>query len=184
MFLLTTMLIRQRRWWNISSWRYGGAVYYLTLYFPLLFPAPTLKLQHESQEYREAKLQQMATGVSRTPAHSSAPFGQGGPDDSNVNSLDSDESLDDDTEVLHMYRKMRVAEIMARKSPTFGEVIHTTRETFVQAIDSVHPGVFVVAHLYEPYLKTCEVRNGFEEFIYILHFSSEEKNVTGAQSYL
>ncbi len=127
------------------------------LYFPLLFPAPTLKLQHESQEYREAKLQQMATGASRTPADGSAPSRQG-PDDPNVNLLDSDGSLDD-VEVLHMYRKVRVAEIMARKCPTFGDVIHATRETFVQAIDSVHPDIFVVVHLYEPYLKTCEVSN-------------------------
>ncbi len=126
-------------------------------YFPLLFPAPTLKLQHESQEYREAKLQQMAYGAPRTPADGSAPSRQGGPDDPNP--ADSDDSLDDDEEAVHMYRKMRLAEMMPRKGLIFGEVVHATRTTFVEEVDCVHPDTFVVVHLYEPYLKLCEVRN-------------------------
>ncbi len=129
------------------------------LHPPCLFPSSTLKIKHKSQEHREAKLQQMATGTSRTPADGPAPSRWGGPDDPNVYSSqsDEDESLDDDKEVLHKYRQMRVAEIMARKVTVFGEVLHVTRESFVQAIDSVNPDIFVVAHLYEQYLGTCQV---------------------------
>ncbi len=116
-------------------------------------------MKHKSQEHREAKLQQMATGASRTPVDGPALSRWGGePDDPNVYSSDSDESLDDDKEVLHKYRQMRVAEIMARTVTVFGEVRHVTRESFVQEIDSVNPDIFVVAHLYEPHLGTCQVR--------------------------
>ncbi len=101
----------------------------------------------------------MAIGVSSTHADGPTASKQGDPDDPNGDSSESSDSLWDDEEVLRKHRQMRIADIITTKeTKLFGEVIRiATGENFLQAVDSVSPDVFVVAHLYEPYLRTCLV---------------------------
>mmetsp|Transcript_39730 Transcript_39730/g.124082 ORF Transcript_39730/g.124082 Transcript_39730/m.124082 type:complete len:385 (-) Transcript_39730:46-1200(-) len=73
---------------------------------------------------------------------------------------DSDEDDDDDDDFLESYRAQRMQQMRAAAMvPTFGDISEITGDEYVDAVDKVDPRVFVVVHLYEPYIHLCQRMN-------------------------
>lgn len=76
-----------------------------------------------------------------------------------------DELLDGDDDVfMHQFRQQRLKEMKAAtvtKVPTFGEIIDITSDSFNEEVDNVDARVFVIVHVYERGISSCNTMNGY-----------------------
>lgn len=107
------------------------------------------------KEYREAALWRMAEGARYTSAPASAP--------SAVVNRDDDEEDEDDPildDFLQQYRKQRLLELQSTSTlPVFGQIKEVCRKDFITEVDEVDPRCYVVVHVYEGYVKSCQLMN-------------------------
>lgn len=72
--------------------------------------------------------------------------------------LEDDARLDDDSRFLEEYRKRRLAELQERaRKARFGAVVPITGGDFVREVSHAPPEVWVVVHLYKDGVPECQV---------------------------
>mmetsp|Transcript_17052 Transcript_17052/g.25213 ORF Transcript_17052/g.25213 Transcript_17052/m.25213 type:complete len:262 (-) Transcript_17052:29-814(-) len=75
-----------------------------------------------------------------------------------------DEYESESEEAMMRYRSQRILEIQKQfPDEIFGEVTEATDENFIEEVDGVNPKSFVVVHLHEPYLRSCQRLNSIFE---------------------
>jgi len=90
---------------------------------------------------------------------------------------DDDYDDDDDDEFVREYHRMRLQELereraeqqkkdnqpKSQQQKKFGNLLEVSRNEYVDAIDNEAEGVFIVVHLYQPYIKNCKRLNEYLE---------------------